>query len=573
MKLDHLINEVKNDQIFGPLKAVIYTVEFQKRGLPHAHICLFLSPDHKFPTATHVDQLSMYGSTRMHQKISKDETSVDDDGYPVYRRRNTGRTVEKNGVPLDNRFVVPYNASLLRKYQCHMNVEWCNQSGSIKYLFKYINKGPDRVTTAIYETSQQKDKDCTEKIVDEVKNYLDCRYVSACEAAWRIHGYDIHYRWPPVEILPFHDKDKQTIVYDENANLCDVVTNPTVKQSMFIQWMKLNKVDPFARTLLYVNFPRHYVWIRKDRKWEKRTHPGGSIGRISYVPPSLGDIYYLRMLLNHVRGPYSWKQLKTFNGQTFETYKEVCEAMGLLSDDKEYVEAIEEASSWATGAFLHHFFVMLLLSNSITSPVQLWSKTWKFLSEYIQHRQRSILNCPGLVLQEDELKNLCLSDIEGLLRANGSTLTNFPDMPCPDEEYAVDKNEGGVFFVYGYGGTGKTFLWKTLRAAVRSRGDIVLNVASSGIASLLLEGGRTTHSRFIIPIHIVENSVCSIDPQSDLAGLIKETKLIIWDEAPMIHKHCFEALDRSMRDILGSDTPNSENFGVWREGCSLWWRL
>ncbi|EOA19212.1 hypothetical protein CARUB_v100066440mg, partial [Capsella rubella] len=72
---------------------------------------------------------------------------------------------------------------------------------------------------------------------------------------------------------------------------------------------------------------------------------------------------------------------------------------------------------------------------------------------------------------------------------------------------AVDNDMGGVFFVYGFGGTGKTFIYKTLSAALRSRGSIVLNVASSGIASLLLAGGRTAHSRFGIPLNPHEGSV------------------------------------------------------------------
>nr|GFA16207.1 ATP-dependent DNA helicase PIF1-like [Tanacetum cinerariifolium] len=80
--------------------------------------------------------------------------------------------------------------------------------------------------------------------------------------------------------------------------------------------------------------------------------------------------------------------------------------------------------------------------------------------------------------------------------------------------------------------------------------SIVLNVASSGIASLLLPGGRTAHSRFGIPINVNETSVFSITHGSDLAALLGKTKLIIWDEAPMMNKHCFEALDRTLRDIL-----------------------
>uniref|UniRef100_A0A1J3E1W6 ATP-dependent DNA helicase n=1 Tax=Noccaea caerulescens TaxID=107243 RepID=A0A1J3E1W6_NOCCA len=116
---------------------------------------------------------------------------------------------------------------------------------------------------------------------------------------------------------------------------------------------------------------------------------------------------------------------------------------------------------------------------------------------------------------------------------------------------AVSEKKGGIFFVYGFGGTGKTFMWKTLSAAIRSQGDIVLNVASSGIASLLLEGGRTAHSRFAIPINPDDFTLCKMKSGSDLANMVKEAKLIIWDEAPMMSKYCFESLDRSLRDIVG----------------------
>jgi len=68
-------------------------------------------------------------------------TLLDANDYPVYRRRNDGRTISKNGVIIDNRHIVPYNLKLLKKYQARVNIEWCNQSTSIKYLFKYINKG------------------------------------------------------------------------------------------------------------------------------------------------------------------------------------------------------------------------------------------------------------------------------------------------------------------------------------------------------------------------------------------------------------------------------------------------
>ncbi|KAF5822849.1 putative DNA helicase [Helianthus annuus] len=123
----------------------------------------------------------------------------------------------------------------------------------------------------------------------------------------------------------------------------------------------------------------------------------------------------------------------------------------------------------------------------------------------------------------------------------------------------VRSGNGGVFFVYGYGGTGKTFLWKTLATCIRCNGQIVINVASSGITSLLLSRGRTAHSRFHIPINLNEDSVCHIKPNTEIANLLNEAKLIIWDEAPMVHKHAFEALDRTLKDVLSvRDSRNSE---------------
>ncbi|XP_061375918.1 ATP-dependent DNA helicase RRM3-like [Gastrolobium bilobum] len=120
---------------------------------------------------------------------------------------------------------------------------------------------------------------------------------------------------------------------------------------------------------------------------------------------------------------------------------------------------------------------------------------------------------------------------------------------------AVTAGNGGLFFLYGFGGTGKTFIWNTLSASIRSKAGIVLNVASSEIASLLLPGGRTTHSRFRIPIQINEDSTCNIRPKSTIAELLSKTKLIIWDEAPMVHRFFFKALDRTLRDVLRiSDT-------------------
>ena len=96
-------------------------------------------------------------------------------------------------------------------------------------------------------------------------------------------------------------------------------------------------------------------------------------------------------------------------------------------------------------------------------------------------------------------------------------------------------------------------LFKIISAKIRSEGGIVLNVASTGLAAQNLVGGRTAHSRFKIPIPIMENSTCNIKAQSDLAKLIKQASLIIWDEVFSCHRYNIEAVDRTLRDIRQCD--------------------
>jgi hypothetical protein len=132
-------------------------------------------------------------SKRFPKSFSED-TSVDQSGFPVYRRRVDGRTVKKDGHYLDNKWVVPHNVALLKRYQAHINVEWCNKTNLVKYLFKYITKGPDRANVVLRPLGVSHEGRDGEEGVDEVAEYISCRYLSACEAFWRLYGFEIHVR-------------------------------------------------------------------------------------------------------------------------------------------------------------------------------------------------------------------------------------------------------------------------------------------------------------------------------------------------------------------------------------------
>ncbi|XP_021747560.1 uncharacterized protein LOC110713417 [Chenopodium quinoa] len=81
-----------------------------------------------------------------------EETKSNSDGYPLYRRRATCDTVKVRGVEMDNSWVIPYNPYLLAYFNCHLNVEVCSTIKTVKYLYKYVYKGHDKISFNIVQT-------------------------------------------------------------------------------------------------------------------------------------------------------------------------------------------------------------------------------------------------------------------------------------------------------------------------------------------------------------------------------------------------------------------------------------
>ncbi len=102
----------------------------------------------------------------------------------------------------------------------------------------------------------------------------------------------------------------------------------------------------------------------------------------------------------------------------------------------------------------------------------------------------------------------------------------------------------------GPNGSGKTFVYRVLLASIHNEGHVTLVVASSGIVALLLQGRRTSHSAFKIPVDVHRDSLCNVNTNFDTAELIQAAKLIVWDEAPAEHRHCAEVVDHTFRNIL-----------------------
>ncbi|XP_025702793.1 uncharacterized protein [Arachis hypogaea] len=412
-------------------------------------------------------------------------------------------------------------------------------TSAIKYLFKYVHKGNDHVIASFYQTL---DNGHVSPIVDEIKNYYDCRYISACEAALRLYGYDIQVKEHVVIRLPFHLPDENPIVFKDYENIQDVISRADMKLTKLQSWFIVNKFFPFARSLTYCEFPHKFVWKDDISMWIPRKQ-GFSIGRLTHVPRGNGEDYYLRLLLNIQKGCTSFEDLCIDDGIAHSSFKEACYALGLLQDDNEFIDAIIEASTWASTNYVRDLFVMLLISNNIAFPNFLWDRCYKELSEDILFEQRRIHHLEDLQLSAEKIMNLTIAKLDDRMQSNGRSLKEFKCMPYPLlddvnvlEDRSVNNDRVGFFFLCGYRGTGKTFIWRTLSTYLRSGGNIVLNVASSGITSLLLRNGRTAHSRFKIPLSINEDSICNIKQGTPLSKLICKAKLIIWNEAPMLSK-------------------------------------
>jgi len=298
--------------------------------------------------------------------------------------------------------------------------------------------------------------------------------------------------------------------------------------------MAYNTNTTEAHHLLYIEFPRYYTFGQNNH-WRKRQREQRfkTIGRIYTVHPSEGELYYLRLLLFHIRGAKSFQDMRTFDGILYSSYKETAEAMGLLESDQEWDKCLEEAVETKMPHAIRELFATLLLFCQPTSPHNLWGKYKNdMIDDYVEmeRRIRETEDLPETVIER--LYNKALEEIQKTLESNNKSLKDFPEMPLVDttlvatesrlildeleddptslvdqisekenmlnyeqrEIYneiinSVYNNEQKQFFINAAGGTGKSFLFSLLLNKLRSDRHIALAVASSGIAAILLPKG------------------------------------------------------------------------------------
>jgi hypothetical protein len=616
LKLQELLDDICKKHVFGTPTAKVHVIEFQKRGLPHAHILLIMKSDDKPKDAEAINKVisaeipDMELCPRLHAIVTKhmihgpcgvnnlnspcmkdgkcsknfpkpfqEETLANSEGYPKYRRRNMGKTTIANGKSIDNSWVVPYNPYLSLKYNCHINVESCASVKSVKYLFKYVYKGHDCANIAIEEHGTLQH--------DEIKTFMDSRYVSAPEAAWRLFGFNMHEQSHTIVRLQVHLPDEQNVYFTED-NMAIVAEAASNKLTNLTAWFLLNQEDQSANDILYSDIPQHYVYSNKHGKWTPRQRgENKTIGRMYSVNlASDTERFCLRLLLLHVRGATSFEDLKTYDGQVFDTFKEAAQKRGLFNDDATWENTLMEAAAEKMPRALRQLFANLCVLAVPPNVVELFEKYKVDLCEDFSRHIGHTDDCR-------DCENFALLEIQEVLKMNGKSCDDF-GLPTPhtvgqrtaeeffnvrtekeqsetmisslNEEQMVAfeaiinaaNNENlphRCFFLDGPGGSGKTYMYKTLLKTIRGEGNLVLPVASTGIAANLLEGGRTYHSQFKLPVPLLDTSVSSMRLTSAEAELIKRAKLLIWDESTMAPSLALKAVDRLLKEIMKCTKP------------------
>ena len=154
-------------------------------------------------------------------------TTMDENGFPVYFRPNDGRSYTVGGMCVNNQWIVPFCPFLSSVFDCHINVECAASLGSFKYLFKYIQKGPDLASLEINGH-------------DEIKRYTEGRYISPSEASHRIYQFDVHGQLPNVVRLQLHLPGQHMVTFDPNESIDTVLSRGSQERTTLTAYFEAN---------------------------------------------------------------------------------------------------------------------------------------------------------------------------------------------------------------------------------------------------------------------------------------------------------------------------------------------
>ncbi|KAL0385359.1 UNVERIFIED_CONTAM: hypothetical protein Sradi_2930200 [Sesamum radiatum] len=343
----------------------------------------------------------------------------------------------------------------------------------------------------------------------------------------------------------------QQVQFYSFQRISDVLSDERNYRTMLTEFFRVYNEGQEPNQYLYSEFPKYYRWMSNEKVWQKRRSQQKVIGRIYVVSPNEGERFYLRIILNHVRGPKSFDDLLTVNHFHYPTFKQAAEKRGFLEEDDSIRQCLIEARAIRMPSALRTLFATILLYCQPTGVRRLWEENYPYMIEdypsssstnnvlilnRLLHEINSILLQHKRSLKEFDLPQIA-EDYQDL-RSISSLIEDELNLPIPlDDLNAVNK------------------LNPALLASFRNVGLIMVATATSGIAAIQLPGGRTAHSKLKIPIKLDSSSRCNFSKQSEVCQLLHRAAAIIWDEAPMADRKAIETVDRTLREMFGVDLP------------------
>ena len=155
------------------------------------------------------------------------------------------------------------------------------------------------------------------------------------------------------------------------------------------------------------------------------------------------------MLLNIIKGPKSYEDIRTVAGILHPTFQSACNAHGLLGNDEEWITALEEATLHATSYQIRNLLTVLILFCEISNPKNLFDMFWKSCADDILNKLTRTLGVSNTTISENYLKNKVLIELEKIFNKNCSSLANF-NLPQPNNFLDGDMNNRLLFEELNY---------------------------------------------------------------------------------------------------------------------------